>query len=129
MNKEEIKKKVLKYLNSFSNSDTQALYSLLDRDVVFKNIVNNETATETKGIENFINIFKESDSLFESKKKTMITIAVEENLAAVEIFFDGILASDLSESAKKGDSVRIEEFTEFEFSDKGFITSVTDYSS
>jgi hypothetical protein len=101
---------------------------VLSPGVTFENLTQEASIVKTEGIEEFIEICRSSASMFESKNKTMITIAVEDNTATAEIFFDGVLAADLSEEVLKGDEIRIEGYTEFEISENGLISSIKDYS-
>lgn len=119
---------VLKYIESYNNSDTDSMCEIMHKDLVFKNIVNNETIVETHGVDDFTELVKNSFAMFSEKEKKMITIAVEDNIASVEIFLDAVLAKDIEDQAFKGDNIRIEGYTEFEFTDNSLIKAITDYS-
>ena len=128
MDKLEIRDKIEKYLMYYNSFDCDSILELLEEDIVFKNIVSDEINIETNGKNQFKNLFLKASSIFSSQTQTMITIAVEENTASVEIFFDGTIKNDTDTGLFKGDEVRIEGYTEFEFSDSGLIKTITDYS-
>ena len=128
MDKLEIRDKIEKYLMYYNSFDCDSILELLEEDIVFKNIVSDGINIETNGKNQFKNLFLKASSIFSSQTQTMITIAVEENTASVEIFFDGTIKNDTDTGLFKGDEVRIEGYTEFEFSDSGLIKTITDYS-
>lgn len=128
MDKLEIRDKIEKYLMYYNSFDCDSMLELLEEDIVFKNIVSDEINIETNGKNQFKDLFLRASSIFSSQTQTMITIAVEENTASVEIFFDGTIKNDTDSGLLKGDEVRIEGYTEFEFSDSGLIKTITDYS-
>lgn len=128
MDKLEIRDKIEKYLMYYNSFDCDSILELLEEDIVFKNIVSDEINIETNGKNQFKDLFLRASSIFSSQTQTMITIAVEENTASVEIFFDGTIKNDTDTGLFKGDEVRIEGYTEFEFSDSGLIKTITDYS-
>jgi hypothetical protein len=128
MDREKIKSIILNYLECFNNSDFESMSKILEPDIIFENLTEETSIVKTKGIEEFIEICKSSAKIFENKKKTMITIAVEGNTATAEIFFDGVLAKDLSDQVLKGDKIRIEGYSEFEISQNCLISSIKDYS-
>ncbi|MDY0132089.1 MAG: nuclear transport factor 2 family protein [Desulforegulaceae bacterium] len=128
MDREKIKSIVLNYINCFNNSDFESMAKILEPEVLFENLTEETSIVKTKGIKEFIEICNSSSSIFELKKKTMITIAVEKNTATAEIFFDGILSANLSDEILKGDKIRIEGYSEFEISENGLISSIKDFS-
>jgi hypothetical protein len=128
MDRETIKTIVLKYLELFNKSDFESMAEILEPDISFENLTEKNSIVKTKGIKEFLEICRSSARIFESKQKTMITIAVENNTATAEIFFDGILAQDISKDILKGDKIRIEGYTEFEISENGLISSIKDFS-
>ncbi|MDY0360092.1 MAG: nuclear transport factor 2 family protein [Desulforegulaceae bacterium] len=128
MDRETIKSIVLNYLDLFNKSDFESMTEILDPDISFENLTEKNSIVKTKGIKEFLEICRSSAQIFESKQKTMITIAVENNTATAEIFFDGILAQDISKDILKGDKIRIEGYTEFEISENGLISSIKDFS-
>lgn len=128
MDKLEIRDKIEKYLMYYNSFDCDSILELLEEDIVFKNIVSDEINIETNGKNQFKDLFLRASSIFSSQTQTMITIAVEENTASVEIFFDGTIKNDTDTGLFKGDEVRIEGYTEFEFSNSGLIKTITDYS-
>lgn len=128
MDREKIKTIVLKYLELFNKSDFESMTEILEPDISFENLTQDTSIVKTSGIKEFLEICRSSARIFESKQKSMITIAVENNTATAEIFFDGILAEDISKDILKGDEIRIEGYSEFEISENGLISSIKDFS-
>lgn len=128
MDRETIKTIVLKYLELFNKSDFESMTQILEPDISFENLTQDTSIVKTSGIKEFLEICRSSARIFESKQKSMITIAVENNTATAEIFFDGILAEDISKDILKGDEIRIEGYSEFEISENGLISSIKDFS-
>ncbi|MCB9481810.1 MAG: nuclear transport factor 2 family protein [Desulfobacteraceae bacterium] len=128
MDRETIKTIVLKYLELFNKSDFESMTQILEPDISFENLTQDTSIVKTNGIKEFLEICRSSARIFESKQKSMITIAVENNTATAEIFFDGILAEDISKDILKGDEIRIEGYSEFEISENGLISSIKDFS-
>ncbi len=124
---EEHKSLVAAYIAAYNNFDVEAMLSLMDSGVVFKNVTGGEVNAATTGIDELRKLANQARALFSSRCQTITAFESCGDLATVEIDFEGVLAVDLPNGKKAGDLVRIKGRSEFEFKN-GKLHKITDHS-
>ena len=100
---------------------------VVHQDIEFKNVSRGETNTSASGINEFREIAEQSKQLFSSRKQTVTKFESEGNGASVEVDYTGVLAVDLPNGMKVGETLQLKGRSQFVFRD-GKIYRLTDYS-
>jgi len=127
MKQEEIKQAIDLYIDAYNNFDIDAMIRVLALDIRFENVSGSEVNAKASGKAEFEALARQSAQLFASRKQTVKTIKIEGDSAIVEIEFEGVLAHDLPNGLKAGQTLTLKGTTEFMFTN-GFISSIVDKS-
>lgn len=121
MKSEEKFKIIDTYIYCYNNFDIEGMIRLFHDDIEFKNISNHEISASAKGIKELESIANQSKVIFKTRKQT---IKKKEHLidkTIVDITFEGVLAIDLPNGLKAGETLKIEGRSEFKFRDEKII--------
>lgn len=113
------------YIKAYNAFDIEAMMATLHPDIEFKNIANGELNASTLGKEAFYNLAEQSKNLFTSRKQTITNIETKENQTCIDIEFEAILAIDLPNGLKVGETLKLQGSSEFTFCD-GKIINIID---
>ncbi len=113
------------YINAYNAFDIDGMVRVLHPDIQFKNIVNNQVNAAASGIDDFRRMALESKELFSFRKQTLMRFAANKNEVFIEVDYLGVLAMDLSNGMKKGETLRLSGRSEFVFRN-GKIYKITD---
>ena len=127
MNQEEMKQVIDRYMDAYNRFDIDAMMQILASDVRFENVSGGEVNAKTSGKTEFEVLARQSAQLFSSRKQTVKTIRIEGDSAFVEIEFKGVLAQDLPNGLKAGETLALKGTSEFAFTN-GFMSSIVDKS-
>jgi hypothetical protein len=127
MIKEEKLKSIEQYIDAYNAFDIDRMISLLHSEIEFKNISNNEVNCHTKGISEFRTIAEKSKTLFKFRKQILENFDIHNERVIAKIFFEGILAKDLSNEIKSEERISFDGRSEFLFKN-GKIYQITDIS-
>ncbi|WP_136796332.1 nuclear transport factor 2 family protein [Desulfosediminicola ganghwensis] len=116
---------VERYVYAYNAFDIDTMLSLLHPAVEFQNISNGQVTVQTKGIDEFHALALQGKTLFSSRKQTIMHYAEKNNSATIEVVYAGVLAIDLPEGLKAGETLNLSGKSEFTFRD-GKIYSLTD---
>ncbi len=116
-----------KYVESYNSFDIEGMVNLLHEDIVFRNISNGTTTTETRGIQAFRELAEQSSTMFASRRQTITGYRVIDNAVEVEIDYEAILAVDFPNGLKAGDKLELSGKSKFEMKD-GKIALIEDNS-
>lgn len=125
--KEDKKKIIERYIKSYNEFDVEGMVEGLAENIVFENIANESVTLRTEGIEEFVKQAKMSTKYFKSRQQTVETWRFNDSNVIVEIAYKAILAIDLPNGLKKGDSLELKGISEFEFENQK-IVRITDRS-
>lgn len=114
-----------RYIEAYNTFDIETMISTLHPDITFQNISNGEVNAETHGIEAFRTLAEQSKNLFTSRKQTITNVETSEVQTYIDIAFEAILAIDLPNGLKAGETLKLQGSSEFTFCD-GKIVSITD---
>ncbi|MCF2491031.1 nuclear transport factor 2 family protein [Dyadobacter sp. CY347] len=115
------------YVAAYNNCDVDGMVTDFDDNIVFENIMNDETTIELNGIEEFRQQAEQAISLFSSRKQTITAFLHNEDWSEIAIQYHAVLAIDLPNGLKKGDELDMKGKSVFEFSENK-ITRLTDIS-
>lgn len=124
---EQQKEIIQNYINSYNAFDINGMTKDLDEKVVFENISNEKVDLRTEGINDFRKQAESAQHFFEERKQTITSWNFNDNKVSINIDYKAILAIDLPNGLKKGDTLKLKGQSEFEFN-KGKIIRITDKS-
>lgn len=114
-----------RYIEAYNSFDIETMINTLHPDIVFQNISNGEVNAETHGIEAFRTLAEQSKGLFTSRKQTITHIETNESQTRIDVAFEALLAIDLPNGLKAGETLKLQGCSEFTFRD-GKIVSIID---
>jgi ketosteroid isomerase-like protein len=127
MKQEEINHTIHRYLDAYNNFDIDGMIEVLAPDIRFENVLGDEVNAKTSGKTEFEVLARQSVQLFVFRKQTVKTIKIEGDSAFVEIESEGVLAQDLPNGLKAGETLVLKGTSEFVFTN-GFMSSIVDKS-
>jgi ketosteroid isomerase-like protein len=127
MDADEKRTLIDRYIAAYNDFDVDGMLALLHPDVEFRNISGGEVNASASGAEEFRRLAEQSKGLFSSRRQEITRFESDGNTAAVDISYEGVLASDLPNGMNAGDMLRLEGRSEFGFRDSK-IHRITDYS-
>ncbi|WP_338130451.1 nuclear transport factor 2 family protein [Cohnella ginsengisoli] len=89
------------YIEAYNAFEIAKMVELLHKDIIFRNISNGETTTETRGIQAFKELAEQSSTMFSSRRQTITDYRIVEDKVEVGIDYEGILAVDFPNGLKK----------------------------
>lgn len=123
----EIRDIIENYLEAYNSFEIERMVELLHKDIIFRNISNGETTTETRGILAFRELAEQSSTMFSSRRQTVTDYSVINDKVEVGIDYEGILAVDFPNGLKSGDKLQLKGKSTFEIKE-GKISLIEDYS-
>ena len=127
MQQQEIKNIIDKYIEAYNAFDIDGMLSFMHQDVEFKNISGGKINISTKGLSEFRKAAKQGKALFESRCQKVENYRFKDNVCYVEIEYEGVLATDIPNGPKAGETLRLKGKSTFIFKD-GLIVSLVDES-
>ncbi|GGG27118.1 nuclear transport factor 2 family protein [Pontibacter amylolyticus] len=115
------------YIRAYNSFDVPGMLLYLHEEVAFRNISNGEVNLSLQGIDAFREQAERAAKLFGEREQVVLQYQEQENEAEVVIAYRAVLATDLSEELKAGDTLKLKGKTIFGFrQDK--IISIEDHS-
>ena len=127
MRNDEMNGLIQKYVNAYNSFDIDEMLLLLDENIEFRNVSNGLVNTETKGIDQFRQLAEQSKRIFSERLQTVNHYEIKGDLVEIEIDYEGILATDLPNGPKAGETLKIKGKSVFKFKNKR-ISVIEDYS-
>ncbi len=124
---EHQKNMIENYVNSYNEFDIDGMTKNLKETIVFENISNGKVDLRTEGLNQFKKQAESAKQYFTKRKQTVESWKFEGLKVIIGIDYQGILAIDLPNGLKAGDTLKLKGISEFEFED-GKIKSITDKS-
>ncbi len=117
MKEEEKRKLIEQYVSAYNAFDVDGMISLLHPEIEFKNISGGEVDSTLTGKSEFRAMAEESKAFFKLRKQTINRYDISNDRASIDISYEGVLATDLSNEMKSGETIRIDGRSEFFFKD------------
>jgi hypothetical protein len=102
--KEEI---VKNYVEAYSNFDVDNMIANFDENVVFKNVLNNETNMLLTGIAAFKQQAEQAKAYFKTREQRIKSIKHSGHAVEIEIDYHAVLAIDLPNGLKAGEVLNL----------------------
>lgn len=127
MNTDEKRALIDQYIVAYNRLDVDDMLAVLHAKVEFRNVSGGEVNASASGAEEFRRLAEQSKGLFASRHQEITRFQSDGNTAAVDIRYEGVLASDLPNGMKAGETLQLQGRSEFGFRD-GRIDRITDFS-
>lgn len=72
----EIRDIIENYLEAYNSFEIEGMVNLLHKDIIFRNISNGETTSETRGIQAFRELAEQSSTMFSSRRQIITEYSV-----------------------------------------------------
>lgn len=115
------------YIQSYNAFDTDGMARDLHEDIVFENVSNGEVNLKTEGITAFKEQAETARQYFETRQQMIEAWDFQDNHVIIDIAYRGVLAIDLPNGMKPGDTLQLQGQSEFIFKD-GRIIKIRDKS-
>lgn len=125
--KEKQQEAIENYINAYNHFDIEGMTADLDENIVFKNLSNGEIDLKTEGLAAFKKQVNTAKQYFKQRKQTIEKWIFNDKKISIHIDYEAILNIDLPNGLKKGDTLKLNGKSSFEF-DQGKIISITDES-
>ncbi|MGE0084794.1 MAG: nuclear transport factor 2 family protein [Desulfococcaceae bacterium] len=125
MNHDEKFALIERYLNAYNTFDMEGMLSVIHPDIEFRNISGGEINATASGKDELRRLAGQSKTLFASRRQTVTHFEANEDQASVDVDYAGVLAADLPNGMKKGETLKLTGRSEFRFRD-GKICKITD---
>lgn len=127
-NMDENQKRIIEsYIDSYNNFDINGMVENLDQNIVFENISNGNVDLRTEGINEFKEQAKSAQQYFKQRKQTITSWNFNNSIVSININYKAILATDLPNGMKSGDTLELKGKSVFEF-ENGKVKILTDKS-
>lgn len=103
------------YVNAYNAFDVDGMVKDVHPDVVFENITNDEVNLTTKGSQAFKAQAEKAKSYFSHRKQSIQSWHFDRTSVKIQIDYNAILAIDLPNGMKKGDTLQLSGESVFEF--------------
>ena len=118
MDEDEKRSLVECYLAAYNAFDIDGMMAVIHPDIEFKNVSGGQVNATTSGSGDFRLLAEKSSELFRSRKQKILTFWSNADQASVAVAFEGVLASDLPNGMKAGETLRLNGRSEFTFCDE-----------
>ena len=118
---------VRRYLDAYNAKDMDALISCLAEDVVFENVSGGTVTASTNGRAAFGELARQSVGLFTEREQVVTNCIATADRVAIRIAYRAVVAADLPNGWKAGQSVALDGASFFRLRD-GRIAEVVDIS-
>ena len=118
---------VKKFVDAYNSMDVDKMLTYLHPEIEFKNISNGEVNSHTFGINEFKEVANTSIGMFKEREQKIISYEEVNDTINVTISYHAILAVDLPNGLKAGESLDLEGKSEYVFKDN-LIISIVDES-
>lgn len=124
----ETQKNIIKnYISSYNEFDIDGMTKDLSENVVFENVSNGNVELRTEGLKEFRKQAESAKQYFSERKQTIKSWDFTESKITIGIDYLGVLAIDLPNGMKAGETLELKGTSEFEF-ENGKIKSIIDKS-
>ena len=128
MSDQQVQQKIIEaYVKSYNQFDVAGMSKHLHQDVAFQNVPNGEITLELEGIEAFRAQAEQAKALFRSRQQTVTDMQFDDDTVEVTINYQGMLAQDLPNGLKAGDTLQLKGKSIFTFAE-GKVIKLTDES-
>lgn len=124
---EKQKQMITNYVEAYNAFDVDGMLTHLHPDVHFENISADEVNLTTEGVREFAAQAEAAKAYFKKRRQTITAWSFEEDKVTINIDYFGLLAIDLPNGMKAGDTLEMQGQSTFGFSG-GKIIEIIDRS-
>ncbi len=126
-NSQDYQEIVMHYIHAYNNFNIRGMLKDLHQDILFENVSEGRVNLKTQGIAAFEKQAESAKSIFQKREQQVTNIQANGNTVKVQIDYTGILAVDLPNGLKAGDTINMVGKSTFIFRE-GKIFQITDES-
>jgi len=115
---------VKNFISAYNSLSIENMIKYLHPKIEFKNFSSGVVNAQTKGIEEFKELANKSMQMFKEREQKIISFTESENTVNVEINYFGILATDLPNGLKSGETLVMNGKSTYVFNDNLIISLV-----
>ena len=115
---------VRKFIAAYNSLNVEGMITYLHPEIEFKNISSGVVNAHTKGIEDFKELANNSIKIFKEREQSITSYKESDDAVNVEINFRGILATDLPNGLKSGETLIMNGKSKYVFKDNLIILLV-----
>ena len=119
--KEEQKQMIESYINAYNDFDLDGMLKDLHHEIVFEIITQGKVHLKTEGIDAFKKQAESAKQYFKKRKQLIESWKFTDQIVTVEIDYKGVLAVDLLNGMKSGDTIQLKGKSEFVFKNNKII--------
>ena len=127
MQPDGMKKIIDSYIQSYNSFDIDGMIAHAHQDMLFQNVSDGKVTMTIRGLTDFRSAAEKVRGLFKSRCQKIEKYEFGVDTARVEIDYEGVLAADIPDGPKAGETIRLKGISEFEFKD-GLVIKFIDYS-
>ncbi|WP_043528205.1 nuclear transport factor 2 family protein [Litchfieldella xinjiangensis] len=105
------------YLDAYNAFDIDRMLAVMHDRIEFSYVLNGQRSARALGKEQFRRLAEHSRTLFSSRHFEVLRYRLDDEPAAVDMDFEGVMAFDLPDGPQKGETLALESRMEFDFSD------------
>ena len=117
MNNKDKQKIIESFIHAYNTFDLDGMLKNIHRDILFENISKGQVDLKTEGIDEFKKQAEYAMIYFEKRREKITNINFEGDRVELDIDYLGILAKDLSNELKSGDTLKLKGKSIFRFQD------------
>ena len=125
MKEKRMKRIIDEYIKAYNEFDIEGMLRNVHEDVELKNTTNGEVNVQLKGINILKKQAEQAVALFEKREITIVEQEINDNQVENKIKFKGVIGADFPDGPKKGELVKLEGKSIFQF-EKGRIILIED---
>ncbi len=115
------KKIIENYIKAYNEFDIENMTKDLHKDIEFENITNGQVDLMLQGIEQFRNQAASAKEYFKERKQLVTAWNFQDDAIIIDVSYDAVLAIDLPNGLKAGESIKLNGQSVFEFEDNQII--------
>jgi steroid delta-isomerase-like uncharacterized protein len=115
------------YIEAYNRKDVSRMLSCFADDVVFENVSNGAVTMRTEGKEALGALAQQAAQAFVERRQTVKSLVASDHGVALEIVYDAVVALDLPNGWKAGQSIHLRGASFFRLRD-GLIAELIDIS-
>lgn len=127
MELEEEKSVIKNYIEAYNSFDIEAMLALIHPRIQFTNVSNGVVTVSANGRNEFRELAEQSKKLFSFREQTITAMRSEGKSVMTDISYYGVLASDLPNGMKAGETLELSGKSHFEL-ESGQIIKLSDIS-
>jgi len=116
-----------RYVQAYNAFDIEGMIKTVSDNIEFENISQGEVNAYSKGVHEFRELAEQGQFLFTSREQSITAMEELDNQIVTQISYRGVLATDLPNGLKEGETLTLEGKSIFSFKE-GKISRIQDVS-